>query len=116
VGAVIRAYQNPDGGLGHALEPALRCSESRPLFVEAGLAALREAGCRDRELALSLCPFLKSVPDADGLVPIILGTALSSPHAPHWGRLAPPGLKATAGSRPLNSSCAGAPTPMPWCG
>lgn len=28
VGQVVRAYQNPDGGLGHALEPDVRCPES----------------------------------------------------------------------------------------
>ena len=36
VAEVVRAYCNPDGGLGHALEPDLRCAESQPLFVEGG--------------------------------------------------------------------------------
>lgn len=97
VGAVIRAYQNSDGGLGHALEPDIRCSESQPLFVAEGLAALYEAGCHDHELALSFCTFLESVSDARGLVPILLPTALSSAHASHWRQLAPPDLNPTAG-------------------
>ena len=86
VAEVVRAYCNPDGGLGHALEPDLRCAESQPLFVEVGLAALREAGCRDPELALSVCPFLESVSDERGLVPPLLETAHRSPHAPHWSQ------------------------------
>jgi hypothetical protein len=98
VGQAVRAYQNADGGLGHALEPDLRCSESQPLFVEVGLSALYDAGCRDPELALSVCPFLQSAANEGGLVPPILETALASPHAAHWGASAlPPDLNPTAG-------------------
>jgi len=94
----VRAYRNPDGGLGHALEPDLRCPESQPLFVEVGLAALRESGCRDQELALSVCPFLESVSDERGLVPPLLDTARRSPHAPHWSQSPlDPDLNPTAG-------------------
>ena len=85
VAQVVRAYQNADGGLGHALEPDLRCPDSQPLFVEVGLTALHEAGCRDQGLALSVCPFLASASDEAGLVPPILDTALGSPHASHMG-------------------------------
>jgi hypothetical protein len=86
VAAVVLAYRNPDGGLGHSLEPDLRCPESQPLFVEVGLAALYEARCCDPELALSVCSFLESVADERGLVPMILETALQSPHAHHMRR------------------------------
>ena len=48
----LKAYQNEDGGFGHALEPDLRTPESQPLFVEFGLRTLYEAGIRDEELAL----------------------------------------------------------------
>ena len=51
VGRLITAYQNPDGGLGHALEPDVRCPESQPLFIEIGLSAMRDAGWQDRDLA-----------------------------------------------------------------
>ena len=30
IGQIVRAYQNSDGGLGHALEPDIRCPESQP--------------------------------------------------------------------------------------
>ncbi|MBN1641219.1 MAG: hypothetical protein JXA09_08285 [Anaerolineae bacterium] len=98
VGRVVRAYQNADGGLGHALEPDLRCPESQPLFVEVGLGALCEAGYRDPDLALAVCGFLASVSDEAGLVPPIVESALASPHAPHWSAAATtPDLNPTAG-------------------
>jgi hypothetical protein len=98
VGRVVAAYQNEDGGLGHALEPDLRCVESQPLFVEVGLDALHQAGWRDPELARSLCFFLQRVSNETGLVPPILESALASPHASHWGRSSlAPDLNPTAG-------------------
>lgn len=84
IGQIVRAYQNPDGGLGHALEPDVRCPESQPIFVGIGLAALEEAKCRDVQLAESLCDYLESVSDKDGLVPFFQETACQSPIAGHW--------------------------------
>ena len=69
VGQVARAYQNPDGGLGHGLEADVRCSESQSLFVSQGLAALEEVGYRDVELATTLCDYLESISDDNGLLP-----------------------------------------------
>ena len=97
VGHLIAAYQNADGGLGHALEPDLRCAESQPLFIEVGLSALHEAGWRDPELAYSICSFLESVCDPTGLVPTNLPNSLASPHAPHWTTAGAPALNPTAG-------------------
>jgi hypothetical protein len=98
IARVVRAYQNADGGLGHALEPDLRCPDSQPLFVEVGLTALHDAGCYDADLARSVCPFLQSAANEVGLVPPFLETALASPHAPHWGPAAlAPDLNPTAG-------------------
>jgi hypothetical protein len=97
VGRLISAYQNPDGGLGNALEPDLRCPESQPLFIEVGLSALYEAGWRDEQLCLLICSFLESVSDPSGLVPFILPNALSSPHASHMTSAGAPDLNPTAG-------------------
>jgi hypothetical protein len=95
---LVRACQNPDGGLGQALEADLRTAQSQPLFAEVGLQALQSTGNRDPELAVSICDYLQSVADEQGLVPPILETALQEPHASHWG---PPGtlpdLNPTAG-------------------
>jgi hypothetical protein len=96
VGRLISAYQNPDGGLGHALEPDVRCPDSQPLFVEVGLTALRDAGWRDRALSLSICSFLEGISDADGLVPILLPSAFSASHASHWRETGRPALNPTA--------------------
>ena len=96
VASLIAAYQNPDEGLGHALEPDLRCPESQPLFVEIGLAALRTASLQNSALSLSLCNFLESKSDSSGLVPILLPSALKTPHAPHWQATGKPGLNPTA--------------------
>ena len=94
---IIRAYQNSDGGLGHALEPDIRCPESQPIFVGMGLAALEEAGCRDIQLAKSLCNYLHSVSDNNGLVPFFQETAYQSPIAGHWvNPTITPGLNPTA--------------------
>jgi hypothetical protein len=97
VGRLISAYQNPDGGLGHALEPDLRCPESQPLFVEVGLSALHEAGWRDEQRCISICSFLESISDSSGLVPTILPNALLSPRASHWASAGVPDLNPTAG-------------------
>lgn len=96
VGKLISAYQNPDGGLGHALEPDVRSPESQPLFVQVGLEALRDAGWRDRDLALRICSFLEGVSDESGLVPPLFPSALHSPRAAHWTSLWEPGINPTA--------------------
>lgn len=97
VAAALRAYRNPDGGLGHALEPDLRCPGSQPLFCEFGLATLCEAGYRDPELAQGICGYLATVADAQGLLPPLFADAREFPHAAHWGAPTPPGLNPTAG-------------------
>lgn len=84
IGQIIRAYQNSDGGLGHALEPDVRCQESQPLFVSIGMEALEEAQCHDTKLAKSLCNYLQSISDKNGLVPCLQKTAYQSPIAGHW--------------------------------
>ncbi len=96
VGRLISAYQNPDGGLGHALEPDVRCPESQPLFAEIGLCAMRDVGWRDRGLSLSICSSLERISDAAGLVPILLPSAFKSPHASHWTSTGTPGVNPTA--------------------
>src|SRR5512141_1994480 len=76
VGQLVSAYQNADGGLGHALEPDLRSPLSQPLFIEIGLRAMHDAGWEDKVLASIFCAFLEKVSDEKGLVPPILPNAL----------------------------------------
>ena len=80
----VRAYQNDDGGLGHALEPDLRCPGSQPLFVGFGLTAVADVDGRDDDLLTGCCEFLETVADARGAVPIILPTADGFSRADHW--------------------------------
>jgi hypothetical protein len=96
VGLLVSAYQNRDGGLGHALEPDLRSPRSQPLFIEIGLRAMHDAGCQDHKLSLSLCSFLETVCDESGLVPPILPDAYESPHASHWRGPQSPSVNPTA--------------------
>ncbi|MEF3305707.1 hypothetical protein [Paenibacillus sp. GYB003] len=97
VGNVVRAYQNDDGGLGHALEPDIRCPESQPLLTSFGLGALEEAGYRDVGFAASICNYLKSVSGENGLVSFFTESAYQSPVASHWiNYTISPGLNPTA--------------------
>lgn len=96
VGRLISAYQNTDGGLGHALEPDIRSPESQPLFVAVGLQALHDAGWRDQDLAMRLCLFLEGVSDDSGFVAPLLPSAFNSPRASHWTSLWEAGINPTA--------------------
>ena len=96
VGQLVAAYQNADGGLGHALEPDLRSPLSQPLFIEIGLQALQAAGWKDKALASTFCSFLEKMSDERGLVPPIFPNALESPHASHWSGPQPPSINPTA--------------------
>src|SRR6266508_3166708 len=83
VARALGAYRN-DGGLGHGLEPDVRCPESQPLFVAFGLRTLAEAGARDDELIGGCCDYLASVADARGALPILLASVERYPRAAHW--------------------------------
>jgi hypothetical protein len=86
--AAVAAYANEDGGLGHGLEPDVRCPQSQPLFVSFGLDALAEGDTAPRELLAGCCAFLASAADRGGAVPMLLPPALDHPHAAHWDETA----------------------------
>jgi hypothetical protein len=85
----LRAYQNPDGGFGHGLEPDKRCPDSQPVDVEMALkildicSALTDPQVQD-QLILPLCDFLASISDTSGGVPFALPSVNQYPHAPWW--------------------------------
>lgn len=99
VADAVRAYANPDGGLGHALEADLRAPSSQPIFVDAGLTILHEGGAKDDALVRGTCDFLARVAREDGAIPYALPDALRHPRADHWnGDYAlTPSLLATSG-------------------
>ena len=80
----LQAYQNPDGGLGHALEPDLRTQRSQPIFAEVGLKTLWEVDAKYEELVGPLCDFLARCASPEGLLPPVLQSGLESPRAAHW--------------------------------
>jgi hypothetical protein len=97
VAALLRAHQNADGGLGHALEPDLRCAASQPLFCELGLEIAHEIGWRDNAWPQAIAGFLDAVADGAGLVGPILPSAVHDDRAGHWTEPWPAGLNPSAG-------------------
>ncbi|GMK40203.1 hypothetical protein PCCS19_32580 [Paenibacillus sp. CCS19] len=80
----LRAYQNDDGGFGHALEPDLRAPDSQPLFAEFGLRTLYEAGIQDAELAGGVCRYIAKQADLKQGIATITASSRHYPHADHW--------------------------------
>jgi hypothetical protein len=82
--SALAAYQNSDGGFGHALEPDLRGPESEPMPTWAALAILDEIGRFDDAMVVGACDYLASIATAEGGVPFVLPAASAYPHAPWW--------------------------------
>lgn len=80
----LRAYQNPDGGFGHAIEPDLRTPTSQPTGVWAAFEVLDEVGRFDDPMIQRGCDFLASVSAPDGGAPFVLPTAMAHPRGPWW--------------------------------
>jgi hypothetical protein len=95
----VRAYQNPDGGFGHAIEPDLRGTGSQPQGLEVALWALDEVGAFDEAIILSACAWLEANSTEDGGVPWVLPSVLEDERAPWWqpqGEQPPAALNPTA--------------------
>ena len=82
--AALRAYENPDGGYGHALEPDLRGEASQPVPAQHALDILNEAGADDDPAVTRIAGYLTSITAADGGVPFVLPSVLDAPHGPWW--------------------------------
>ena len=90
VGDALRAYQNPDGGFGHALEPDKRCPQSQPVDAEVALTILDLVDGFDDPMLPALCGWLERTADASGGLPFVLPSANYYPHAPWWEAPADP--------------------------
>lgn len=64
--AALTAYQNPDGGLGHGLEPDKRAPGSQPLDVEIAFGYLTAVEAPADDLVTSACDWLSSLADPSG--------------------------------------------------
>jgi hypothetical protein len=87
--ASLKAYQNPDGGFGNALEPDKRDPHSQPVDVALAFHVLEKTGLfadphAVHELVLPACDFLATVTTDQGGVPFALPTVNGYPHAPWW--------------------------------
>ncbi len=87
--SALKAYQNPDGGFGNALEPDKRSHESQPVDAEVALQILDMTGAYDepqvcQDMILPLCDFLQSITTPEGGIPLVLPSVRRYPRAPWW--------------------------------
>lgn len=78
----LRAYQNPDGGFGHALEPDVRDPASQPTAALHALEVLAEVGALDDPMVAEGATWAARTARPDGALPFVLPSAARSPHAP----------------------------------
>ncbi|WP_109507794.1 hypothetical protein [Nocardioides speluncae] len=78
----LRAYQNDDGGFGHALEPDMRAPGSEPAATLLALETLVEAGATKDPLIDGAAEWLASAAAPDGTLPQMMATGAGYPHAP----------------------------------
>jgi len=78
----LRAYRNPDGGFGHALEPDVRTPYSETTAALHGLEVLSEIDALDDPMVEGVAAWVAGVADPDGGVPFMLPTAAQYPRGP----------------------------------
>ncbi len=86
VRAALAAYQNPDGGFGHGLEPDLATPASTAIATSVGLRSLfeMEADAADPMVRGALGWLAAHIDRAAGVWPIISEDVDLAPHAPWW--------------------------------
>lgn len=84
--SALAAYQNEDGGFGHALEADLRTSASSAVATQQGFNILREVGATSAEpLVSKAVTYLLNTLDREELRWEIVPPAVEdAPHAPWW--------------------------------
>jgi hypothetical protein len=80
----LRAYRNPDGGFGHAIEPDMRAPTSQPVGIHTALEILHEVGVHDDPMIEAAGDYLATITRDDGGIPFVLEDAMAYPHAPWW--------------------------------
>lgn len=82
---VLAAYQNPDGGFGHALEPDFWNPESTPIQTWVAVEVMREVGVpRGHPLVARLLGWLEAQWAAGTGLPSVVPGNNDHPHAPWW--------------------------------
>src|SRR5918998_3559962 len=64
--SALRAYRNPDGGFGHALEPDVRAPESEPAAVLHALDVLAGVGALDDPMVAGAAAWIAAIAEPDG--------------------------------------------------
>jgi hypothetical protein len=78
----LRAYRNPDGGFGHALEPDVRGPESEPAATLHALEVLSGIDALDDPMVAGAAAWVARIADREGGVPFVMPAATGHPHAP----------------------------------
>jgi hypothetical protein len=78
----LRAYQNPDGGFGHALEPDMRAPASEPASALLALETLVELGVTGHPMIDAAAEWIADAASADGTLPQMTAASAGYPHAP----------------------------------
>jgi hypothetical protein len=78
----LRAYRNPDGGFGHALEPDVRDPASQPAATLHALEVLAEVDALDDPMVAGAAGWAARITRPDGALPFVLPSAAAHPHAP----------------------------------
>src|SRR4051812_19085105 len=68
----LRAYRNPDGGFGNALEPDVRCPASQPAATLQALDVLLDAAAHDDPMVADAAGWVAAVAEPDGGVTTVL--------------------------------------------
>lgn len=102
----LRAYQNPDGGFGRALEPDVRAPQSSVLATAQALRVLHDLEVPASEpLLVGAAAWLRSQLDTeegDNVWPFLPPEAEAHPHAPWWNQQEPGQLARTFGGFRVN--------------
>jgi hypothetical protein len=80
----LSAYQNSDGGFGHALEPDLRGPESEPIPAWTALGILDELDAVRGPTLAAILRYIAKAEVTGGGLPFVFPAASRSPHAPWW--------------------------------
>jgi hypothetical protein len=87
----LRAYRNPDGGFGHALEPDIRAPASEPSSTLHALRVFAGVGALDDPMVGEAAAWVATIAEPDGGVPFSLPASAAYPRAPFLGPPAPGG-------------------------
>ena len=93
----VAAFQNDDGGFGHALEPDGRGPESQPAAALTALTILHEHDAWDEPLVERTCDWLARTAPEQGGATFVLPGVERWPHGPWWRPVEglPPSLTTT---------------------